>query len=54
MISGYYDVDTASVRETMRVVIPPIEEPKTVGLYIQRECDGFPIYKLEKYVSGGE
>uniref|UniRef100_A0A1B6EQE7 Integral membrane protein 2 n=1 Tax=Cuerna arida TaxID=1464854 RepID=A0A1B6EQE7_9HEMI len=52
MWQGYYDVDTETVKETMRVVIPPITETRSVGLYIERECAGFPIYKLEKIVSG--
>lgn len=52
MWDGYYEVDTDMVRETMRVVLPPIKEPKSAGLYIERECAGYPIYKLEKIVSG--
>lgn len=46
---GYYKVDTEVVRETMRVVTPPISDTKSVGPYIARECRGLPIYKLEKY-----
>jgi len=52
MWQGYYEVDTETVRESMRVVLPPISETRSVGMYIQRECAGYPIYKLEKIVSG--
>lgn len=52
--AGYYEVDTDTVKETMRVVLPPIKDPRSAGLYIERECAGFPIYKLEKIVSGGK
>lgn len=50
MWQGYYEVDTATVKETMRVVLPPVKESHSA--YIQRECAGYPIYKLEKIVSG--
>lgn len=50
---GYYKVNTEVVRETMRVVTPPLTDMKEVGPYIARECQDLPIYKLEKYVSGG-
>lgn len=49
---GYYKVDTEVVRETMRVVTPPITDIKSLGPYLSRECDGLPVYKLEKYESG--
>jgi len=52
MMAGYYNVDTAIVHETMRVVVPPIEDRSNLGPFIQRECTGFPIYRLEKIVSG--
>lgn len=51
--SGYYDVDTSILRETMRVVTPAVEDRADLGTYIMTECYGYPIYKLEKYVSGG-
>lgn len=54
MWDGYYKVDTEVVRETMRVVTPPIADVKEIGSYIANECEGFPIYKLEKYVGGGK
>ncbi|XP_046401633.1 integral membrane protein 2C [Ischnura elegans] len=49
MWEGYYDVDTEVVRDTMKVVTPPIIDKQSVGTYIRRECNGLPIYKLEKY-----
>lgn len=52
MWEGYYKVDTEVVRKTMKVVIPPITDTKTVGAYISSECEGLPIYRLEKYVGG--
>lgn len=54
MSDGYYKVDTQIVRETMHVVVPPIRDTKSIGNYIAEECDGMPIYKLEKYVGGGK
>lgn len=53
MWAGHYNIDTRVVRETMRVVTPPISDPKSIGTYIGKECEGKPIYKLEKYVGGG-
>lgn len=38
----------------MRVIIPPISDTKSIGGYIANECEGLPIYKLEKYVGGGK
>ncbi|CAG9813982.1 unnamed protein product [Phaedon cochleariae] len=52
MWAGYYKVDTDLVRKSMRVVLPPVEDTKTIGVYIASECEGFPIYKLEKFVGG--
>lgn len=54
MWDGYYKVNTEVVRETMHVSTPPLtkDDLKTVGNYISRECDGLPVYKLEKYVGG--
>lgn len=54
MWDGYYKVDTEVVRETMRVATPPITDMRQVGPYIARECQGLPIYKLEKIVRGGK
>jgi len=54
MWDGYYKVNTEVVRETMHVSTPPLnkDDLKSVGSYISRECDGLPVYKLEKYVGG--
>ncbi|XP_071454233.1 integral membrane protein 2C isoform X2 [Hetaerina americana] len=49
MWEGYYDVDTEIVRDTMRVITPPISDKQSVGQYISRECNGVPIYRLESY-----
>jgi hypothetical protein len=54
MWDGYYKVDTKIVRETMRVVTPPLKDLEGVGSYIAKECENRPVYKLEKYVGGGE
>lgn len=51
---GYYKVNTEVVRETMRVVTPPLEDTSEAGSYIAKECSGVPIYRLEKYVGGGK
>ncbi|KAL3280620.1 hypothetical protein HHI36_003857 [Cryptolaemus montrouzieri] len=52
MWDGYYKVDTEVVRETMRVVLPPLKDTKEVGAYIAQECQGMPIYKLEQLEGG--
>lgn len=52
--TGYYEVDTEVVKETMRVVTPPISDYKHVGYYIARECEGVPTYMLEKVVTNGK
>lgn len=48
--NGYYDVDTEVVRESYRVVTPPLDkiDEQDLGIYIIRECISFPIYRLEK------
>lgn len=51
---GYYKVNTEIVRETMRVVTPPITDMQTVGTYITRECKSLPVFRLEKSVSSGK
>lgn len=53
MWNGYYKVDTLVIKQSMRVVIPPISNTATVGQYIAQECKNMTIYKLEKYVGGG-
>lgn len=52
MWNGDYDIDTEVIRETMRVVVPPVSDLDSVGTYISRDCKGFPTYMLEKEVSG--
>lgn len=51
MRTGYYDVDTEIVRETMQAITPPIKDFKTVGYYIARECASMPTYRLERVTS---
>lgn len=46
--NGYYEVDTEIVRETMKVVTPPITDLSVVGTYIARECQDLPTYMLTK------
>lgn len=53
IISGYYEVDTEIVRETMKVVTPPITDLSVVGTYIARECQDLPTYMLTKVNSNG-
>ncbi len=46
--SGYYSVNTHRVRETMRVVLPPLDDLSDVGEYIRQECEDKTTYRLEK------
>ena len=48
MYNGYYEVDTEIVRETMKVVLPPITDLSVVGTYIAHECQDLPTYMLTK------
>ncbi|EZA58658.1 Integral membrane protein 2B, partial [Ooceraea biroi] len=48
MYDGYYEVDTAIVRETMKVITPPITDMSVLGKYIARECQDLPTYMLQK------
>lgn len=54
VLHGYYKINTEMIRETMRVITPALDkdEVKLLGSYITTQCDGLPIYKLEKYVGG--
>ena len=52
--AGYYNIDTTVIRKKMRVVSPPITDLSTVSPRIAEECANMKVYKLEKYVSGGE
>lgn len=53
MWNGYYKVNTMVVKESMKVVTPPISDVNIVGQYIAQECKNMTIYRLEKYVGGG-
>lgn len=48
MFMGYYQVDTEVVRETTRVVYPPVEDLHSLGKYIEKNCRDFKTYKLER------
>lgn len=48
MSSGYYSVNTKRVRETMRVVQPPMDDLSDLGEYIRQECMDKIAYRLEK------
>lgn len=48
LMGNYYRVDTEVVRETMRVVIPPITDFQSIGEYIERECRSLTTYLLER------
>lgn len=52
MWGGYYEVDTEVVRETMRVVTPPVTDFTDIGQYITRECKSLRTYMLEKQRNG--
>ncbi|KAK9509910.1 hypothetical protein O3M35_004800 [Rhynocoris fuscipes] len=52
MREGHYDINTGLLRETMQVVTPAIKDRSGLGQYITRECENYPIYRLEKYVNG--
>lgn len=52
MAGGYYEVDPKVLSESYRVVLPKVEDLSTLGRYIEYECRNYPVYKLEKIVSG--
>jgi len=53
--NGYYDVDTEVVRDSYRVVTPALDktDEEDFGVYINRECVNFPMYRLERITSPG-
>ncbi|CAL4063146.1 unnamed protein product [Meganyctiphanes norvegica] len=48
MWMGYYNVDTEIVRETMKVVYPPVEDRDSLGMYINKHCANYPVYRLQR------
>lgn len=56
MWEGYYNIDTNVIRKNMRVVLPALSETdkEAISPRIRSECLDAYIYRLEKYVSGGE
>lgn len=53
MYTGYYDINTTSIRKNMRVITPAVTDLSTISPNIQLACDSMDIYRLEKYISGG-
>lgn len=45
---GYYDIDMATVKNTMRAVLPAIDNFSNIGIYITKECQDLNTYFLEK------
>ncbi|XP_042887472.1 integral membrane protein 2B-like isoform X2 [Penaeus japonicus] len=48
MWMGYYYIDTEVVRDTMRVVHPPLKDYDSLGLYISNSCMNYRTYMLER------
>lgn len=53
MYEGYYDINTTAVRRDMRVVLPALDDLSSISPKIQSSCTDMNVYRLEKYVSGG-
>lgn len=51
MSNGYYSMDTEKVHRDMRVQ-ERIVDTEPLGIYINKECQNFDMYKLEKVISG--
>lgn len=54
MYRGYYEIDTTVIRKTMRVVTPAVDDMSLISPKIQDACRNKNVYRLEKYVEGGE
>jgi len=50
--SGYYMRIAKIVRESYRVVTPPIEDIEALGYYIWNDCQFYETYRLVKNVDG--
>lgn len=37
----------------MRIVTPAVKDLSEYGIYVAKDCAEYPVYKLEKIVSGG-
>lgn len=53
MYSGYYDINPKVIQKKMRVVTPALDDLSSVSPKIQEACDSMSVYRLEKYVGGG-
>uniref|UniRef100_A0A8D8RPT9 Integral membrane protein 2 n=1 Tax=Cacopsylla melanoneura TaxID=428564 RepID=A0A8D8RPT9_9HEMI len=51
MAHGYYTINPSQLSETYRALEIPVDAD-TLGPHITQACDSYPIYKLEKLVSG--
>lgn len=54
MYMGYYDINTNSIRKSMRVVTPELSDLSSISPNIQMACDSMSVYRLEKVVGGGK
>lgn len=54
MYTGYYEINTVSIRKNMRVVIPALTDLTTISPIIQNTCDSMDIYRLEAYSGRGK
>jgi len=48
MWKGYYSVNTQRVRESMKVMLPALDDLSDLGEYIMKECEDKTTYRLEK------
>ncbi|CAH0547922.1 unnamed protein product [Brassicogethes aeneus] len=49
IFTGYYKINSNTLRRTMQVVVAPIEDLTLVGKYVAEECKGKLILMLKKY-----
>lgn len=56
MYTGYYDINPTEINKKMRVVTPALtgDDLTSVSPNIQNACESMDVYRLEKYISGGE
>ena len=50
--SGYYLPDVELIREEYRVVQPPMQNLRPLGVYVWYECRRFDTYRLERHNPG--
>lgn len=54
MYNGYYEIDTDTVRNNMRVITPALTDLSEISSKIQATCNSMSVYRLEKMVHGGK